>query len=373
MKKALGIYVHLPFCLKKCNYCDFCSFPRREEDMSGYVSELCRRIETYGARAADHTVDTVYFGGGTPTLVPIDLFEKILNVIRKNYHIADGAEISCECNPASCNSEYLSSLFGLGVNRLSIGLQSASDSELRILGRAHSFNDFLATFKGARAAGFSNISADLMYALPSQSLSDFERSLTVLADLSPEHISAYGLKIEEGTPFYKSYDSLELPDDDEQLGMYLLLCSYLRERGYEKYEISNFARKGMESRHNLKYWSGGEYLGFGVAAHSFFGGERFGNSRDMEAFLRGEDIVFERYVPTSAEKHDEFVMLSLRLAKGLDLEEYRSRFGKDLLAAHSSLGSYIDGGFMAIDEGHLSFTDKGFFVSNYILSELIES
>ena len=340
--------------------------------MSLYVSELCRRLDSYREKANEYTVDTIYFGGGTPTLLPLDLFEKLLNSIEKNYHIAEGAEISCECNPASCNSEYLSSLRGLGVNRLSIGLQSASDEELRMLGRAHSFNDFLATFEGARRAGFSNISADLMYALPSQRLSDFERSLETLADLSPEHISAYGLKIEEGTPFYDRYDTLKLPDEDEQLQMYLLLSDYLRNRGYEKYEISNFARKGMESKHNLKYWSGGEYLGFGVAAHSFFGGERFGNSRNIEGFLRGEDIVSERYVPSPTEKHDEFIMLSLRLSRGLDLEEYSSRFDRDLLTEHRVLKAYIEGGFMSLEGERLSFTDKGFFVSNYILSELID-
>jgi oxygen-independent coproporphyrinogen-3 oxidase len=212
-----------------------------------------------------------------------------------------------------------------------------------------------------------------MYALPSQSVSSFERSLRELTLLSPEHISAYGLKIEEGTPFYDRFDSLELPDDDEQLEMYLLLSSFLRERGYEKYEISNFSRLGKESKHNLKYWSGGEYLGFGVAAHSFFDGERFGNSRDMKGFLSGKDIVSERYPLSESEKKEEFVMLSLRLAEGLDLEKFRARFGVDFLSEHPEVHSYVHGGFMSLAGERLAFTDKGFFVSNYILSELIDT
>ena len=372
MSGSLGIYLHLPFCLSKCNYCDFCSFGGREEDIARYVSELCGRIEAYAPKASEHTVDTVYFGGGTPTLVPIELFEKIFECLRKNYHIADSAEISCECNPASCTGEYLSSLHAMGVNRLSIGLQSTFEEELRLLGRAHGYSDFLSTFESARRVGFSNVSVDLMYALPSQTIHSFKTSLERLVSLSPEHISAYGLKIEEGTPFYDRYDSLELPSDDEQLEMYLMLSSYLRENGYNKYEISNFSRVGMESKHNLKYWSGGEYLGFGVAAHSFFGNERFGNSRDMEGFLEGRDIVSERYELTDVERRNEYVMLSLRLSKGLDLNEFRGRFGEDLLGRYPNLRSYIEKGFMTQADGRLAFTDKGFFVSNYIISELIE-
>ncbi|MBO5883717.1 MAG: radical SAM family heme chaperone HemW [Clostridia bacterium] len=373
MDRSLGIYLHIPFCLRKCNYCDFCSFPKREEDMSLYVSELCRRLEAYAKDASDHTVDTIYFGGGTPTLLPIELFEKIFESIWKKYHIAKNVEVSCECNPASCTAEYISSLHVLGFNRMSIGLQSTSDEELRILGRAHSYSDFLSTFEAARRAGFSNISADLMYALPSQSISSFKRSLEELTSLCPEHISAYGLKIEEGTPFFEKVDSLSLPDEEEQAEMYLLLSSFLHDRGYEKYEISNFSHKGMESKHNLKYWSGEEYLGFGVAAHSFFGGERFGNSRDMEGFLAGKDIVAERYRSSETEQRDEYVMLSLRLAKGLDLGDFKSRFGVDFLSEHPNVRSYIDGDFMSMTDGRIKFTDKGFFVSNYILSELIDA
>ena len=372
MKKSLGLYLHIPFCLQKCYYCDFCSFSgNTEERMASYVEELCRRMAGMAPSAADSVVDTVYFGGGTPTLLPLSCFERLLSLIRERYEVSENCEITCECNPATADLDKLRGLRSLGIDRLSIGLQSAHDRELALLGRAHSFADFERIFSDARRAGFDNLSADLMYGIPEQTLESFRHSLEQLRALAPEHISAYGLKIEEGTPFFFRRDRLRLPDEDTEYAMYLLCGELLGERGYEKYEISNFARKGRESRHNLRYWLGEEYLGFGVAAHSCFGGVRFGNSRDMAGFLGGQDITAERTVLTERDRFNEYVMLRLRLTRGIDGADFFRRFGQTPREAFPQLGALIQGGLIREREGRYSFTDHGFFVSNAILAQLL--
>ncbi len=372
--KKLGIYIHIPFCIRKCNYCDFCSFPDTKGDIiERYVNALCERIRDFSPLARNYSVDTVYFGGGTPTLVSPDSFEKILSLLFSEYDIEKNAEITCECNPASIDAEGLAALRRLGINRLSIGLQSANENELRALGRIHSFEDFKRTFLDAREAGFENISADLMYGIPYQTRESFEKTLNALIALSPEHISAYGLKVEDGTAFAKLYEKGELilPDEDTEYDLYCDAERILSDSGYERYEISNFAKRGYGSRHNLRYWQGEEYIGFGVAAHSYFGGERFGNSRDIDAFMRGEDIVCERSTVTEEEKLWEYVMLSLRLATGLDREKFRLLSGKSIEEAFPTISKFISEGFLSDDGKSIAFTTKGFFVSNYILSDLM--
>lgn len=368
---TLGLYIHIPFCRSKCLYCDFCSFPRAEEArITAYADELCRRLTAAAMHTADRTVDTVYFGGGTPTLLPIKDFSRILHTITKHYNLTPDCEITAECNPATADFAYLSALRMLGVNRLSIGLQSVHENELRALGRAHSFADFKAVFTDARRAGFDNISVDLMYGIPEQTEESFRTSIEKLCTLAPEHISSYGLKIEEGTPFSRM-KTLPLPDEDTEYRMYCLLTHELKKHAYHKYEISNFAKDGRHSRHNLRYWQSKEYLGFGVAAHSYFGGERFGNSRDIDAFLRGEDITCERTIISAHEREEEFVMLGLRLADGLSLSEFFERTGDTFEARYPTVRRMIDGGFMKIENGRIFFTDKGFFVSNAILAEML--
>lgn len=372
MDQTLGIYIHIPFCLQKCAYCDFCSFPKKSgSDMRAYTHELCRRLALVAPSATKRVVDTVYFGGGTPTILPIDCFERLLEELRTHYALTPDCEITCECNPATADRAYLSSLRTLGVNRLSIGLQSADAHELTLLGRAHGVTDFFTCFSDARTAGFDNISADLMYGIPDQTLQSFSATLDTLISLAPEHISAYGLKIEDGTRFARERDRLSLPDEDVEWEMYRLCGERLAQAGYEKYEISNFARPGRESRHNLRYWQGRDYLGFGVAAHSCFLGERFGNSRDLSAFLRGEDITEERIALTEHDRYEEFVMLGLRLASGIDERELLLRYGKDFERAFPSLPLYLSHGLMQVRDRRLSFTDRGFFVSNSILADLL--
>lgn len=372
MKKSLGIYVHVPFCIKKCGYCDFCSVVGKDSKyMSLYTEELCRRIKDFAPLTEEYTVDTVYLGGGTPTLLPVRSVERIMEEVNK-YGISGSAEITMECNPATADREYFSDIRSLGVNRISMGLQSAKDNELELLGRAHGVKDFICCFEHARSTGFDNISADLMYGIPDQTMDSFRYSLEFLCDLSPEHISSYGLSIEEGTYFHRHLSELKIADDDMQASMYSMMCEYLSHRGYHRYEVSNFSKAGRESRHNTRYWTGLDYIGFGVAAHSCFDGVRFGNSRDIDAFLRGEDITEERYSLDEEERRKEYVMLGMRMERGIDLSEYEKRFGRAFPASSETVQKYVSGGFLKLDGERMRFTEKGFLVSNVILADLME-
>ncbi len=370
--KKLGVYIHIPFCIKKCNYCDFCSFPNRgEQDFRDYTDELCRRIREFGRENGKRTADTVYFGGGTPTLLPTECFEDIMQALKEAFDIEADAEITTECNPASIDAQGLSELRKLGINRLSVGLQSANENELSLLGRVHDFEEFRQTFFDARRAGFDNIGVDLMYGIPDQTVDSFENTLREVCKLSPEHISAYGLKIEEGTVFGKNRGRLNLPDEDTEAEMYLLAQRVLGDNGYRRYEISNFTRCGYESRHNMRYWTLGDYIGFGVSAHSYFEGERFASSADLTAFLRGEDITEQRRRIFGRERAEEYLMLAMRLSEGVDIEEYVRIGGKPLDSARLSL--LADSGYLRFGDGRIAFTTKGFFVSNAILCELLDT
>ena len=369
---TLGIYIHIPFCIRKCNYCDFCSFPKSDKtDMYKYVDELCRRIKDFAPKAKSKTVDTVYFGGGTPTLLPCECFGQIMDTLKSSFEICEDAEFTVECNPASIDRDGLDKLRRLGINRLSIGLQSANENELTALGRLHSFDDFISVYNDARGVGFDNISVDLMYGIPEQTIESFEKTLRQVCSLSPEHISAYGLKIEDGTVFAAIEDKLELPCEDDEYRMYCLCEKILLEHGYERYEISNFSKPGRESRHNMRYWNLLDYIGFGVAAHSCFEGERFGNSRDIAAFLGGEDITAERYVIEQNERISEYVMLGLRLERGISFDEYQNKTGRSMKEDFPMISQYIEEGFLRETNGRIAFTTKGFFVSNAILSQML--
>ncbi len=372
-RKKLGIYIHIPFCLRKCFYCDFCSFPNSDMTLvSKYCDELCRRIKEKAIDCREYTVDTVYFGGGTPTLLPVGEFGKLFDTLKESFNIENSAEITVECNPATVDKTYFEELLSLGANRLSIGLQSANENELSSLGRAHSFNDFLVAFSDAREAGFKNISVDLMYGIPEQTQESFEYSIERVLELCPEHISSYGLKIEDNTVFAKIKDNLVLPNEDDEFLFYKILTDKLAQNGYHKYEISNFSREDFESKHNTRYWLGEEYIGFGVAAHSFFNGERYGNSRDIKAFIEGKDITIERRRLSAHESDEEYVMLRLRLALGIDTAEFERRFGESFTHRYPYVNLMLKEGFMQETDGRVSFTDKGFFVSNYILSEMLD-
>lgn len=372
MTDKTGIYIHVPFCLSKCHYCDFCSRTRADDETKIlYVKRLCEEIRTCADSLGDHrpVADTVYFGGGTPTLLSSEQFGEILGVVNDCFGIERCAEITAETNPKTVDRSKLGEMRTLGINRLSIGMQSVHDVELRALGRIHNHADFLTAFDDARRAGFDNISADLMYGIPLQTKESFEMSIRTLVSLAPEHISSYCLTVEEGTIFARRRESLNLPDDDTVSDMYLLMTDILKSGGYKKYEISNFAHKGQVSRHNLKYWKCENYLGFGPAAHSFFCGVRYSNSRDVEAYLRGENICEGMEKISSNDAMDEYVMLGMRLSGGIDIGEFERLFGVDFMSRYGNVFKRFSPEFVHIDAEKCFFTDKGMFVSNYILSE----
>ncbi len=375
-RKNVGIYIHVPFCLSKCHYCDFCSVQRADDEKKEqYVKRLCEEIELFAEKIGESgempVADTVYFGGGTPTLLSGEQFRQILEVVDAKFGIDKAAEITAETNPRTADRKKLAEIRKIGVNRLSIGMQSVHDSELRALGRIHNFDDFLTTYLDARMVGFENISVDLMYGIPQQTRESFGRSVETLAVVGPDHISSYSLTVEEGTNFYRRRDKLIFPDEDTVADMYADMTETLAKYGYHKYEISNFAKEGRESRHNLKYWHLDDYLGFGPAAHSCFSGKRFAHSRDIDAYLSGESIIIDIEELSAREMMNEYAMLGMRLAEGVSFERFFDRFGTDFLSMFPIFKNYAPE-FVKIDRDGCRFTEKGVFVSNYILSDALD-
>lgn len=372
--KALGLYIHVPFCKSKCLYCDFCSLPRpTAEDTARYTEVICRELLSRAEDCADRTVDTVYFGGGTPTVLTGEQFTRILETVFKSYRVDGTAEITSECNPATADRALLREMRAAGFNRISVGIQSAHGHELRALGRIHSFRDAEALFEQAVSVGFSNLSADVMLGIPYQTPESFAQTLERVAKLDPTHVSAYALTVEEGTPFgRRGAEALDLPDEDTTAQMYLSMIGQLADRGFLQYEISNFAKRGYESRHNLKYWNTEEYLGFGPAAHSDFGGVRFSNAADVKRYLSEGAVEATRETLSDADRLEEYVMLQMRLARGLDLRLLSDRFGAAAGERFSrALGKYEALGFVCRREERLAFTPKGMLVSNSVLSEVL--
>lgn len=369
-KGSLGLYLHIPFCVSKCKYCDFCSFPKGEEEKKRYVAALVKEIESAPEDA--RAVDSIFFGGGTPTLLSEDAFSEIFSALRKKYHISEDAEITVEANPGTVTREKLSVLLSLGVNRISMGLQSTSDRELSILGRIHTYDTFLESYRLLSDVGFENVNVDLMYAIPEQTVESFEETLRRVIALAPSHISAYSLIIEDGTPFGKTKESLALPSEEEETRMYESACRLLREAGYNHYEISNYAKDGRICRHNLRYWQGGDYLGFGLAAHSLYRGKRLANTEDFISYLSdplSEKACIVRDLSSEAE---EYVMLGLRTAFGISLSEYRARFCEDFLfGREEKLKLYAKLGYLLLEGDTIRLTEKGFYVSNAILCEIL--
>ena len=370
--KTLGLYLHIPFCKSKCRYCDFCSFPHMDSStLEAYCEALAREIADYGVQMKDYTVSTVYFGGGTPTCLPPERLASLLEDVTEHFSITKDAEITTECNPATADFGALALLRSAGFNRLSIGAQSLSDAELRLLGRIHTAEDFKKTFEAARRAGFDNLSADVMFGIPAQTPASFAATLEELCDLAPDHISAYGLKIEEGTPFFDLRGTLPLPNEDEERQMYMDAVAYLASRGYARYEISNFAKPGKESRHNLRYWEREDYLGMGLAAYSCLGNERFSNTEDMALYLAGNRLADRETVST----HDalsESVMLGMRLEKGVDFDQLADTYGEGAYVYRDRLAKYEAGGFVRQTPNGYAFTSDGTYVSNTILSDVLD-
>ncbi len=373
-KPTLGLYIHIPFCKAKCAYCDFYSLAYSEEKMDAYMAALLRHLEEVAPRAAGMQVDTVYFGGGTPSYLGAVRLCRILQTVLRRYGVTRDAEITLEANPDSAGDwKELRRLRRAGFNRLSLGVQSTDDALLRRIGRVHTYEQVQQAVKAARQAKFTNLSLDLIYGLPGQTVEDWQRTLADAVALGPEHLSCYGLKLEEGTPLWQQRQTLTLPDDDAQADMYLYTVAALGEMGYEQYEISNFAKPGKASRHNLKYWNMEEYAGFGPGAHSDFGGVRYGYVRDVDSYIAGKLVLSESENDSTLARDYEYVMLSLRTAAGIDRQTFEKRYRQRFQPMETLFEQYEKAGLALPTEGGWRLTPKGFLVSNSIIAALQEA
>lgn len=367
----LGLYIHIPFCRSKCAYCDFYSLAGAEERMDDYCRALERHLAEVAPQAECHKADTVYFGGGTPSYLGAERLCRLLGSIRKLYKVDKHAEITLEANPDSATDrKTLKRLRKAGFNRLSLGVQSMDDALLQAIGRIHTRQQVQEAVAAARKAGFKNLSLDLIYGLPGQTMEGWEKTLSDAVGLHPEHLSCYGLKLEEGTPLYRRQGELTFPDEDMQADMYLYAVEFLKQCGYEQYEISNFAKPDFASRHNLKYWLMQEYAGFGPGAHSDFGNVRYGYARDLERYLKGELVLQESETVDSDEREREYLMLRLRTVQGVDPREFEYRFRQRFAPLATLLQQCAREGLAEQDGNGWHLTAKGFLVSNRIIGLL---
>lgn len=393
-KEELSLYIHIPFCVRKCGYCDFLSAPADEKARDRYVQALLMEIERYrGTETADRKIKTLYIGGGTPSTLSVKQLECIMQKIKYIFNFCDDIEASMEMNPGTASKEKCRALYQMGINRLSIGLQSTNDMELKTLGRIHSYEDFLNTYTWCREAGFQNINVDLMAALPYQTVESYTTGLRKIIRLAPEHISAYSLILEEGTPFYQKYNSgcYPLPDEEQERLMYRETEQILAQAGYERYEISNYAKKGYACRHNLVYWQGGDYLGLGLGSSSYMDGVRFHNTTDFETYVNQGTYVEDREVLSVQAKMEEFMFLGLRVMAGVSGTEFEKRFGKTMEDVYGDvLRKHEEEGLLQIERKEdrkeaaaaepakgktniekVMLTTKGVDVSNYVFADFL--
>lgn len=369
----LELYVHIPFCVRKCQYCDFLSGPSDEETKDRYIEALLKEI-----RAAGHTEDyeivSVFIGGGTPSALKAEAIASIMRTLQEKFFFCEDAEVTIEANPGTVDPEKLTIYRNVGINRLSLGLQSTDAEELKLLGRIHSYEEFLKSYEWAREAGFSNINIDLMFAIPGQTGEAWRQHLYQVAELNPEHISAYSLIIEEGTPFAEQ--NLDLPDEDTEYQMYEDTAEILERYGYRQYEISNYAKQGYMCRHNAGYWQRLEYLGFGLGASSLYGGMRFSNTHQMREYLKEsrnpDQIRKDVTVLSRNEQIEEFMFLGLRMTEGISEKKFEENFNVRLMDIYGDiLQKYEETGFMEHIETKWRLTRKGIHVSNHILADFL--
>jgi oxygen-independent coproporphyrinogen-3 oxidase len=347
--------------------------------MDSYVNALLLQAEDFSVQCKNHYVNSIFIGGGTPTVLKPKQLIRIIDCITKFYKIDRSMEITVEVNPATVTVDDLKKLFKAGVNRLSIGMQSAINSELREIGRIHTYEEFERTYNAARFVGFENINVDVMYGIPGQTRESFSKTLDKLISLEPDHVSLYALKIEEGTPLHKLQDKYVFPSEDDQYGMYMEAVQKLRKSYVYPYEISNFARSGYESAHNLKYWLGEEYVGLGVAAHSYLNGERFGATKNLKTYIYAMTYVKKKipiYVSYEEigerEAAKEFFLLNMRLYQGIDIKDFAREFGIEVAKMYlEPLRKYVEHGYVSIKGDIYSFTEKGMLVSSYIKTEVL--
>ena len=373
MKQEISLYIHIPFCVRKCLYCDFPSFPGMDGMFEDYVRRLCREMGEAAPSFQGIGVKSVFFGGGTPSILPPALMGRIMDKIMSAYDVNSDAEISMEANPGTLDAAKLREYKSMYFNRLSMGLQAWQDRLLERLGRIHSVGEFEDNFLQARDAGFKNINVDLMFSLPGQTMDDWQETLEKVIRLDPEHISAYSLIIEEGTPFFDMYEKGQITETDENTDrrMYYLAKEMLSDKGFRQYEISNFAKEGFECRHNITYWRTEEYRGFGLGAHSYVDGTRFHNSADMKEYMAGGGrLDMEKLTPE--EMQEEFMFMGLRMNEGISREEFLKRFKTDITSVYGQeISELISEGLLTENKGRISLTDRGVDVSNQVFEKFI--
>ena len=377
-KPRLGIYIHIPFCASKCSYCDFYSLAGCEQQMPDYHRALIAHLAESARGIRNYEVDSVYFGGGTPSYYGAEHLMEIFDVLKRNGNVRLDAEVTVECNPDSMTYKDLKLLRSEGVTRLSVGVQATNNDLLKLIGRRHSFQQAELAFSAARKAGFDNISLDLIYGLPSQTKSDWAESLAKIVEMHPEHISCYGLKLEEGTPMYREYkDSPVLPSEDEQADMYSYAAEMLERYGYKQYEISNFCAPGFESLHNLKYWNLDDYMGFGPGAHSCVGNLRYSFVKDLKRYISGVEkkvsIIDEYQVVDPMERSVEYLMLAMRTNRGISEQDYRVRTQSDWKPILHALLAFQEKGWAEKTGDRWHFTVPGFLISNTLIGILLEA
>lgn len=374
-----GIYVHIPFCKQKCSYCDFVSFCNKDEYIERYGQAIVKEIE-YKKDMLISEISTIYIGGGTPSYIDENIIRNILDAIKKNYILTNDCEITIEVNPGTVTKEKLENYVENGINRISIGLQTANDELLKKIGRIHSYDEFLKTYNLAREVGFKNINVDLMLGLPDQTVQDLKESTESVIKLSPEHISVYSLIVEEGTKMYEMLKNkqVELPYEDTERNMYWYIKNTLELNGYNHYEISNFSKTGYESKHNMNCWNQMEYLGFGTAAHSYLNNKRFSNIESMIIYIENiEKNNFEKNIIMHEEQSEEetkkeFMLLGLRKIKGINVQEFKAKFGDNPIFVYmNELSKLVDEGLLIIDEDNIKLTSKGLDLANIVWEEFV--
>ncbi len=375
--KSVGLYIHIPFCRSKCDYCDFYSLAGCDHRMNEYQKALTAHILETAPLAKDYQVDTIYFGGGTPSYYGAKRLCELLKLLRKQFRVSKEAEVTVECNPDSVEFKSLNALRRAGVNRISLGMQSADDGELQTIHRPHTFAQAEAAVAAARKAKLKNLSLDLIFGLPGQTMEKWRASVEAALALAPEHLSCYGLTLEEGTPLARRVaEGLEVPDGDQQADLYLWTVDRLTEAGYHQYEISNFAKAGRQSRHNMKYWMGREYLGFGPGAHSDFGGCRYAFLKDLDGYIRGvvegKPLLAESENIPRRERSGEYLMLRLRTSYGIEEWEYRREYYMNFDPLAAKLLEYEQKGWAVRVDRRWRLTPEGFLLSNRLIGELLE-
>ena len=369
MKTDLSLYIHIPFCVKKCKYCDFLSFCAGEDEKSKYIDTLIEEIRQCAPKYADRKVVSIYIGGGTPSIINAVDIKRIFDVLRASFDILSDAEISIEINPGTVDLCKLEEYYKYGINRISIGLQSAKDSELRLLGRIHTYDDFIKTYENARKTGFKNINIDLISALPGQSAEDYCESLQKVIELEPEHISAYSLQLEEGTYFFEHRQEYDWPGEETDRQIYAATKKILEMNGYHRYEISNYSKEGFECEHNKVYWKRGNYLGLGLGAASLVDNVRFCNTRDFRNY--GKTGYVDAEILSLKDQIEEYMFLGLRLVEGVSPEAFNAEFGLDIDVVYGDvLKKTIEAGLLFRGE-RIKLTEYGLDISNYVFSEFL--